>query len=404
MCPTELDPYHSPTKEDPTRIDSELLPDGPVFYSSQMEVERWQQLRERIQDGPYGTTFTQLLVVLLATIGAHMPRVTSDMLLLVFEPVHPYGDDQHKIIEQIYEMARSPDAQPVIRLHHRAELVWTAFMGPFLPHHIPATAIYDQPSPFFQSNVIKPTIDKLDALGLHLDLQQVLDVRARLQPLLPIDLIGECEINLPTSLSTFETFNRSVSEVRDHIVDPIEENWIIIIALSRSNEGSAFVESWCHDLNVHRAFYSVMQQFRQERSHKVQLALLLVAYLIHFYLFGKVRAYDDKPQLLDKLSRRNCDLLAEAVRSYAGITGLEGMLKALTSPKLGLDSDLPSDRNRCWEAIWTHLIVWDIDQGSDHYLKAETSHQSFGEEISPLSVGRWQSWTQWYRPCLGSRR
>ena len=106
--------------------------------------------------------------------------------------------------------------------------------------------------------MIKPTIDKLDALGLYLDLQQVLDVRTRLQPLLPIDLIGECEIDLPMSLSTFETFNRSVSEVRDDIVDPIEEKWIIILALNRSSGGPAFLEGWCHDLNVHQAFYSVM--------------------------------------------------------------------------------------------------------------------------------------------------
>ena len=391
MAPFEPDPYHSSTSE-------------PVFLPSRTEVEKWQQLKERVQDGSYGTTFTQLLVALLATLGANMPRVTSDMLLDVFEPVHPYGDDQRKIIEQIYKMARSPDAQPVIRLHHPAKQVWTAFMGPFLPHHLPATAIYNRPSPIFQSNMIKPTIDELDALGLHLDLQQVLDVRARLQPLLPIDLIGECEINLPISLSTFETFNRSVSEVRDHIVDPIEEKWIIIIALSRSNDGSAFIESWCHNLNVHQAFYSVMQQFWQERSYKVQLALLLVAYLIHFYLFGNVRAYDDNPQLLDELSRRNCGLLAEAVRSYASIKGLEVMLKALASPRLGLDSDLLSDRNRCWEAIWTRSIVWNIEQGLDHYLKAEASHQSFGVEVSPLNVGMWQSWTQWYRSCLGSQR
>ena len=149
MCPTELDPYHSPAGEDPTRIDSEVLPDRPIFLPTWIEVEKWQQLREWIQDGPYGTTFTQLLIVLLATLGAHMPRVTSDMLLHIFEPVHSYGDDQRKIIEQIYEMARSPDAQPVIRLHHHAQLVWRAFMEPFLPHHLPATAIYNRPSPIF---------------------------------------------------------------------------------------------------------------------------------------------------------------------------------------------------------------------------------------------------------------
>ena len=89
MSPTELDLYHSSTSQDPTRIDSEVLPDRPVFLPSRIEVEKWQQLRERIQDGPYRTTFTQLLIVLLATLGAHMPRVAPDMLLQVFEPVQP---------------------------------------------------------------------------------------------------------------------------------------------------------------------------------------------------------------------------------------------------------------------------------------------------------------------------
>ena len=194
-------------------------------------------------------------------------------------------------------------------------------------------------------------------------------------------------------------------------MDRIEERWIIIIALHRYSGGSAFLEGWCHDLNVHQVFYSVMQQFRQESSHRVQLALLLVAYLIHFHLFGKVQAGDDEPRLLDNLSRRNCGLLAEAVRSYADVTGLEDTLRGLASPRLGLEVELPSNRHRFWEAIWVQFILWkptewpdSMNRGSDHYLKAETPHQSFQVEMSHLSVRRWQPWTKLYRSCLGSRR
>ena len=74
-------------------------------------------------------------------------------------------------------------------------------------------------------------------------------------------------------------------------------------------------------------------------------------------------------------------LLAEAVRSYADITGLEDTLKVLASPRLGLGHELPSPRHPSWETIWLQTIVWEpsewpdtINQGSDHYSKVETSH------------------------------
>ena len=142
------------------------------------------------------------------------------------------------------------------------------------------------------------------------------------------------------------------SAVQPLIDESIDRECTTVIALSHCLEYSTVLADLVYD-TAPRLFHYVMQQFVDDSSSlKGRLALVLVAYVIQFYLFGPVSATLEDPYLPESLSRASQSLLSEAVRSYADYTRQTNLLAALAAPSLRMDVPLSPDRGAKWREYW----------------------------------------------------
>ena len=325
--------------------ESTLLPDPPTFYVSQAEIPRYEWLKAEAVDGRFAADFSRMLVIL----ALNLSIVDPSHWIGLFNPVFSSCTGRYQILEAVHKLAQSASAKPDLQVPPK---VWQDFLRPILSAGDPClSTIALRTPPFFESTPVKEIEVFLDGLGLHTDLEKLLDLRQRLDHILPHHLIRESQVFAATSLSHQNELAEQFCKVKALVDGPIDGDFTTIIALSHCRQPSTILAQLVSD-TAPQLFSRVMQQFHNSSSQRVRLALLVVAYVIQFYLFGPVSATLKEPYLPESLSQASCCYFSEAVRSYAVYIGQTNLLGDLAAPVLRLDKPLSPDREAKWRKRW----------------------------------------------------
>ena len=328
-----------------TSRESTLLPDPPTFYVSQAEIHRYECLKVEALDGRFAVEFSRMLVIL----ALNLSIVAPSHWIGLFNPAFSSRTGRYQILQAVHKLAQSASAKPDLQVPPE---VWQDFLRPILSAGDPClSTIALRTPPFFQSTPVKEIEVFLDRLGLHTDPEKLLDLRQRLDRILPRHLIRESQVFAATSLSHQNELAEQFCKVQALLDGPIDGDFITIIALSHCQQPSTILAQLVSDTGP-QLFSRVMQQFHNSSSPRVRLALLVVAYVIQFYLFGPVSATSEEPHLPESLSEASYSHLSEAVRSYAVYIKETNLLGDLAAPVLQLDKPLSPNRKAKWWGWW----------------------------------------------------
>ena len=194
-----------------TNRESTLLPDPPTFCVSQTEIYRYEWLKAEALDGPFAADFSRMLVIL----ALNLSTVALSEWNRLFSPSYSSCTGRYKILEAVHKLAQSPSAKPDLQVPLEA---WQDFLRPILfPGDPCLRTVALRTRPIFRSTLAKEIADVLNRLGLHTDDEKLLDLRQRLDHILPHHLIRKSQVFAATSRSHLHEFaERFFSSTTSH--------------------------------------------------------------------------------------------------------------------------------------------------------------------------------------------
>lgn len=335
--------------------DSVLLLRPPTSAVTDAETNNWQTLKEHTLRGACSGSFIQMLIIFVHSFYAGSIAWNNKMLHDIFGPVHNSQNRRYKLLVYLNKVVQSHGACDQLSFQVDRELL-QEFLRPILSEKNPYLTTLQYP---FQSTPIRELTGILDRLGLNVDMELLIDLRGRLRHILPPRLVNDCQVL--TSFSMLQTYDihREIIGVGRILGTSLDTMCITIIAYGRSTGGATFLRSWSETLAAQHFVSDIEQRLEQSSSLPQRLALLVVAYLIHYHFFGNGDNTDSVPHIPSHLSRNGSKIFFEAMISFADKFGQNNVLKFL-APSKASESPLSPDRHKVWKDYWnqTHPKFW----------------------------------------------